>query len=319
MEGALIVALVIALLIVFIVFKTAIVVPQQSAYVVERLGRYHTTLNAGFHILVPFVDVIRYRHSLKEAAWDIAAQVCITRDNVQVGVDGVLYLKVLNPERASYGISDYLFAITQLAQTTLRSEVGKIDLDRTFEERTAINAAVVGELDKASEAWGVKVLRYEIKNITPPSDILAAMEKQMRAEREKRAVILTSEGQRDAAINTAEGEKQQVIKASEATRQQQINEAEGQAQAILAVATATAEGIRQVAGAIRTDGGMEAVQLRVAEQYVEQFGNLARTANSVIVPATVSDIAGMIATAMKVFGSGAAPPPPRASTPPSAR
>ncbi|HEY5619576.1 MAG TPA: stomatin-like protein [Vicinamibacterales bacterium] len=310
MEGALIVALVIAVLVLFVVFKTAVVVPQQSAYVVERLGRYHATLNAGFHLLVPFVDVIRYRHSLKEAAWDIAAQVCITRDNVQVGVDGVLYLKVLNPERASYGISDYLFAITQLAQTTLRSEVGKIDLDRTFEERTAINAAVVGELDKASEAWGVKVLRYEIKNITPPSDILAAMEKQMRAEREKRAVILTSEGQRDAAINTAEGEKQQVIKASEASRQQQINEAEGQAQAILAVAAATAEGIRRVADSIRTDGGMEAVQLRVAEQYVEQFGNLAKSTNTVIVPATLSDIAGMIAAAMKVFGSMAAPPSP---------
>jgi regulator of protease activity HflC (stomatin/prohibitin superfamily) len=318
MEGALIVALVIAVLVLFIVFKTAVVVPQQSAYVVERLGRYHATLNAGFHLLVPFVDAIRYRHSLKEAAWDIAAQVCITRDNVQVGVDGVLYLKVLNPERASYGISDYLFAITQLAQTTLRSEVGKIDLDRTFEERTAINAAVVGELDKASEAWGVKVLRYEIKNITPPADILAAMEKQMRAEREKRAVILTSEGQRDAAINTAEGEKQQVIKASEATRQQQINEAEGQAQAILAVAAATAEGIRRVADAIRTDGGMEAVQLRVAEQYVEQFGNLAKATNTVVVPATLTDVAGMIAAAMKVFSAVPATPlSPRTSGPPS--
>ncbi|MGH9255146.1 MAG: SPFH domain-containing protein [Vicinamibacterales bacterium] len=317
MEGALIVALVIALLVLFIVFKTAIVVPQQSAYVVERLGRYHGTLNAGFHVLVPFVDVIRYRHSLKETAYDIAAQVCITRDNVQVGVDGVLYLKVLNPERASYGISDYLFAITQLAQTTLRSEVGKIDLDRTFEERTTINTAVVGELDKASEAWGVKVLRYEIKNITPPADILAAMEKQMRAEREKRAVILTSEGQRDAAINTAEGEKQQVIKASEATRQQQINEAEGQAQAILAIASATAEGIRQVAGAIGVDGGMEAVQLRVAEQYVAQFGNLAKSTNSVIIPAPVSDIAGMIATAMKVFGSVPATAPRAPGSPPA--
>ena len=311
MEGPLIVAIVIAVLVLFVVFRTAVVVPQQSAYVVERLGRYYTTMNAGFHILVPFVDVIRYRHSLKEAAYDIAAQVCITRDNVQVGVDGVLYLKVLNPERASYGISDYLFAITQLAQTTLRSEVGKIDLDRTFEERTAINAAVVGELDKASEAWGVKVLRYEIKNITPPSDVLAAMEKQMRAEREKRAVILTSEGQRDAAINTAEGEKQQVIKESEADRQRQINEAEGQAQAILAVATATAEGIRRVAEAIRTDGGMEAVQLRVAEQYVEQFGNLAKTTNTVVVPATLTDVSGMIAAAMKVFGGVAATPPSR--------
>jgi regulator of protease activity HflC (stomatin/prohibitin superfamily) len=313
MEGAVIVLVLIALLIVFVIYKTAIVVPQQSAYVVERLGRYAGTLNAGFHLLVPFVDVIRYRHSLKELALDIPAQVCITRDNVQVGVDGVLYLKVLNPERASYGISDYLFAISQLAQTTLRSEVGKIDLDRTFEERTTINTSVVGELDKASEPWGVKVLRYEIKNIQPPGDILAAMEKQMRAEREKRAVILSSEGQRDAAINTAEGEKQQVIKASEANRQQQINEAEGQAQAILAVAAATAEGIRQVATAIRTEGGIEAVQLRVAEQYVEQFGKLAKSTNTVVVPANVSDVAGMIATAMKVFGSasGPVPAPPR--------
>ena len=315
MEGALIVLILVALLIIFVVYRTAIVVPQQSAFVVERLGRYHGTINAGFHILVPFVDVIRYRHSLKEQALDIPAQVCITRDNVQVGVDGILYLKVLNPERASYGISDYMFAISQLAQTTLRSEVGKIDLDRTFEERTTINTSVVGELDKASEAWGVKVLRYEIKNIQPPADILAAMEKQMRAEREKRAVILTSEGQRDAAINTAEGEKQQVIKASEATRQQQINEAEGEAQAILAVAAATAEGIRQVATAIRTDGGIEAVQLRVAEQYVTQFGHLAKHTNTVVVPANVSDVAGMIAAAMKVFGAtsgpGAMPVPPR--------
>jgi regulator of protease activity HflC (stomatin/prohibitin superfamily) len=302
-EGAVIVFVLIALVVLFIVAKTAVVVPQQSAYVVERLGRYHGTLNAGFHILVPFVDVIRYRHTLKEMAIDIAAQVCITRDNVQVGVDGVLYLKVLNAERASYGISDYLFAITQLAQTTLRSEVGKIDLDRTFEERTTMNLAVVGELDKASEAWGVKVLRYEIKNIQPPADILAAMEKQMRAEREKRAVVLNSEGQRDAAINTAEGDKQQVIKASEANRQQQMNEAEGQAAAIRAVASATAEGIRQVAAAIRTDGGMEAVQLRVAEQYVAQFGNLAQKTNTVVVPANVSDVAGMIAAAMKVFGT----------------
>jgi regulator of protease activity HflC (stomatin/prohibitin superfamily) len=305
------------LFVLFVVYRTAVVVPQQSAYVVERLGRYHATMNAGFHLLMPFVDVIRYRHSLKETAWDIAAQVCITRDNVQVGVDGILYLKVLNPERASYGISDYLFAITQLAQTTLRSEVGKIDLDRTFEERGTINTQVVSELDKASEAWGVKVLRYEIKNITPPQDVLAAMEKQMRAEREKRAVILTSEGQRDAAINNAEGAKQQVIKASEANRQQQINEAEGQSQAILAVATATAEGIRRVADAIRTDGGMEAVQLRVAEQYVEQFGNLAKSTTSVIVPASVSDMAGMIAAAMKVFGSTPAATPPRHQVPPA--
>ena len=307
MDAALIVFVLIALVVLFIVSKTALVVPQQSAFVVERLGRYHGTLNAGFHILVPFVDVIRYQHSLKEQAIDIPAQVCITRDNVQVGVDGVLYLKVLNPERASYGIQNYSFAIIQLAQTTLRSEVGKIDLDRTFEERTTINLQVVGELDKASEPWGVKVLRYEIRNIEPPADVLAAMEKQMRAEREKRAVILTSEGQRDAAINTAEGEKQQVIKASEANRQQRINEAEGQSAAIRAVASATAEGIRQVAGAIRTDGGMEAVQLRVAEQYVAQFGQIAQKTNTVVVPANVSDVAGMIAVAMKVFGATSSP------------
>ena len=286
-----------ALLVLIVLAKTAVVVPQQSAFVVERLGRFSGTLAAGFHILLPFVDVIRYRLTLKEQALDIPEQVCITRDNVQVHVDGVLFLKVLNAERASYGIQDYYFAISQLAQTTLRSEVGKIDLDRTFEERGAINSALVTELDKASGAWGVKVLRYEIKNITPPQDVLAAMEKQMRAEREKRAVVLTSEGQRDAAINTAEGQKQQVIKQSEANRQQQINEAEGQAAAILAVARATAEGLNMVAAALRADGGDKAMQLRVAEQYLEQFGGLARTANTVVLPANVADVGSMIALA----------------------
>ena len=300
MTGGLLALLILTFLVLIIVAKTAVVVPQQSAYVVERLGRFHGILNAGFHVLLPFVDVIRYRHSLKETAIDIPAQVCITRDNVQVGVDGVLYLKVLNPERASYGISDYLFAISQLAQTTLRSEVGKIDLDRTFEERTNINTQVVSELDKASEAWGVKVLRYEIKNITPPADILAAMEKQMRAEREKRAVILTSEGTRDAAINTAEGMKQEVIKQSEARKQQQINEAEGEAAAITSVATATAAGIRSVAEAIKLPGGQEAVQLRVAEQYIGQFGELAKKGNTIVLPANVADVGAMIALAMKL-------------------
>ena len=275
--GAFLVFVFLALFVFYLVAKTAVVVPQQHAFVVERLGRFAGVLDAGFHILVPFVDVIRYRHVLKEQAMDIPEQVCITKDNVQVAVDGILYLKVMDPERASYGISNYNFAITQLAQTTLRSEIGKIDLDRTFEERTYVNTQVVTEVDKASEAWGVKVLRYEIKNITPPADILAAMEKQMRAEREKRAVILQSEGERDAAINTAEGAKQQVIKASEATKQQRINEAEGQAAAILAVAKATAEGIRSVAASIEADGGFEAVQLRVAEQYITQFGQLAKT------------------------------------------
>jgi regulator of protease activity HflC (stomatin/prohibitin superfamily) len=302
MDPVLVVLFILIVLVLVIVAKTAIVVPQQSAYVVERLGRFHGTLGAGFHVLLPFVDTIRYRHSLKEIAVDIPAQVCITRDNVQVGVDGVLYLKVLNPERASYGIQDYMFAISQLAQTTLRSEVGKIDLDKTFEERTNINTQVVSELDKASEAWGVKVLRYEIKNITPPHDVLAAMEKQMRAEREKRAVILTSEGSRDAAINTADGVKQEVIKASEARKQQQINEAEGQAAAIMAVATATAEGIRRVAEAIQLQGGYEAVQLRVAEQYITQFGELAKKSNTLVLPANVADVASMITLAMKAIG-----------------
>jgi regulator of protease activity HflC (stomatin/prohibitin superfamily) len=282
---------------IVVIARTATVVPQQSAYVVERLGKYSKTLHAGFHILVPFVERIAYRHSLKEAAVDIAEQICITRDNVQVHVDGVLYLKVLNAELASYGISDYHFAISQLAQTTLRSEVGKIDLDRTFEERGQINHQVVTELDKASEPWGVKVLRYEIKNITPPQDVLSAMEKQMRAEREKRAVILTSEGERDAKINQAEGEKQQVIKQSEASQQQQINEAQGQAAAILAVATATAEGLRQVAESLRTEGGRDAMQLRIAEQWVEQFGRLAKAGNTFVVPANLSDIGSVIALA----------------------
>jgi regulator of protease activity HflC (stomatin/prohibitin superfamily) len=301
----LIVVAVLAVLVVIVIAKTAVVVPQQSAYVVERLGRYSTTLQAGFHVLVPFVDVIRYRHTLKEIAHEIPEQVCITRDNVQVTVDGVLYLRVLNPERASYGIADYTSAITLLAQTNLRSEIGKMELDRTFEERTHINLAIVLELDKASEAWGVKVMRHEIKSMTPPQDVLAAMEKQMRAEREKRATVLTSEGHRDAAINTAEGDKQQVIKASEAQQQRQINEAEGQAAAILSVATATGEGIRRVAEAIQSPGGFEAVQLRVAEQYIGQFGRLAQEGNTLVIPATLSDVGSMIALAMNVIRQGA--------------
>jgi regulator of protease activity HflC (stomatin/prohibitin superfamily) len=305
--GALIVAGVLAVLAIVIIAKTAVVVPQQNAYVVERLGKYHATLSAGFHILLPFIDAIRYRHSLKETAVDIPEQVCITRDNVQVHVDGVLYLQVLNPERASYGVLDYLFAISQLAQTTLRSEVGKIELDRTFEERTHINIQVVNELDKASDPWGIKVLRYEIKNISPPPDVIAAMEKQMRAEREKRAVILNSEGERDAAINQAEGQKQQAIKASEAKKQQQINEAEGAAAAILAIAQATSDGIRTVAESIQVPGGFEAVQLRVAEHYINRFGELARTANTVVLPANVADVGSMITLAMNMISSKSPP------------
>jgi regulator of protease activity HflC (stomatin/prohibitin superfamily) len=301
MEGGTFVVIILAVIVLVVIAKTAVIVPQQSAYVVERLGKFSSTLDAGFHILVPFLDVIRYKHVLKEIAVDIPEQVCITRDNVQVHIDGILYMRVLNPERASYGINDYQFALTQLAQTALRSEVGKIELDRTFEARTTINAQVVNELDKASEPWGVKVLRYEIKNITPPKDVLNAMEKQMRAEREKRALILTSEGERDAAINQAEGEKQQVIKASEAKKQQQINEAEGAAAAILAIAQATAEGLRKVAETIQVPGGQEAVQLRVAEQYIGKFGELAKATNTLILPANVSDVGSMIALAMNAI------------------
>jgi regulator of protease activity HflC (stomatin/prohibitin superfamily) len=305
--------IIVAAFAIFVVLKTAVVVPQQSAYVVERLGRFAGVLEAGFHILLPFFDVIRYRHTLKEDAVDIPEQICITKDNVQVGVDGILYMKVLDPQRASYGIADYRFAIVQLAQTALRSEIGKIDLDRTFEERTNVNSQVVTELDKASGPWGIKVLRYEIKNITPPKDVLAAMEKQMRAEREKRAVILASEGERDAAVNTAEGHKQQVIKESEAKRQQQINEAEGQAAAILAIADATAEGLRKVGDAIASPGGHDAVQLRVAEQYVREFGNLAHASTTLVLPANLSDVGSMVALATKLLrqdGAPAHPPSP---------
>ncbi|MCY3958215.1 MAG: paraslipin [Chloroflexi bacterium] len=304
MEGMGIIGLIvvgaIVLLVVVVLFKTAVIVPQQSAYVIERLGRYSRTLQAGFHILLPFLDTIAYKHTLKEQAIDISEQLCITRDNVQVGVDGVLYLQVLEPRQASYGITNYQFAIAQLAQTTLRSEVGKIDLDRTFEERSSINRLIVNELDQASAPWGVKVLRYEIRNINPPTDVLNAMEKQMRAEREKRAVILSSEGERDAKINEAEGEKQRVIKESEATRTQQINEAQGEAEAILAVATASAEGITRIGQSVSGDGGMDAMRLRVAEQYIAQFGQIAKEGNTLVVPANLSDLSSMLALASTI-------------------
>jgi regulator of protease activity HflC (stomatin/prohibitin superfamily) len=308
----LVAVLVIVALVVFVITRIQVIVPQQSAYVIESFGRYSRTVQAGFHILFPFVDRVAYRHTLKEQALDIPEQLCITRDNVQVGVDGVLYLQVLDPRQASYGITSYIFAISQLAQTMLRSEIGKIDLDRTFEERRQINAAVVSELDKASAPWGVKVLRYEIKNINPPQDVIEAMEKQMRAEREKRAVILTSEGDRDAKINAAEGEKQRVIKESEAARQQQINEAEGEAQAILAISTATAEGLRRIAEALGAQGGLDAMRLRIAEQYITQFGRLAQQGNTFVVPANLSDLASMLTLATTlVRGGDAAPEPPR--------
>ncbi len=297
----LIVAVVVAIVAVIILIKTAVVVPQQNAYVIERLGKYSKSLSAGFHILIPFLERIAYKHTLKEQAVDIDEQICITNDNVQVGVDGVLYMQVLDPGRASYGIGNYMFAISQLAQTTLRSEIGKIDLDRTFEERGTINQNVVAELDKASDPWGVKVLRYEIKNINPPQDVLSAMEKQMRAEREKRAVILTSEGERDAKINEAEGEKQRVIKESEAVKMQQINEAQGEAEAILAVARATAEGLKTVGAAVVNQGGPEALQLRVAEQYIGEFGKLAKSGNTFVVPANLGDLTSMMALATDIL------------------
>ena len=300
LDTGLIVALVVAVVVIVVIAKTAVIVPQQNAFVVERLGKFSRKLDAGFHILIPFLERVAYKHSLKEQAVDIPEQVCITKDNVQVGVDGVLYLQVLDPGRASYGIGNYMFAIAQLAQTTLRSEIGKIDLDRTFEERSTINANVVSELDMASDPWGVKVLRYEIKNINPPQDVLGAMEKQMRAEREKRAVILQSEGNRDAQINEAEGEKQRVIKESEAAKMQQINEAEGEAQAILAVANATADGLRTVAAAVIERGGNEAMQLKIAQQYIREFGELAKTGNTFVVPANLADLTSMMALATDI-------------------
>ena len=315
MDNVVVIAvLALVVLVVFVIAKTATVVPQQSAYVIETVGRYSRTLQAGFHLLVPFVDRVAYRHTLKEQTIDIPEQVCITRDNVQVGVDGVLYLQVLDPRQASYGVMNYAFAISQLAQTTLRSEIGKIDLDRTFLERGAINASIVTELDKASGAWGVKVLRYEIKKIMPSPETLEAMEKQMRAEREKRAVVLTSEGERDARINEAEGQKQRVIKESEASRQRQINEAEGQAQAILAVANATAEGLRNIAGALREPGGENAMRLRVAEQYVTQLGSLARAGNTFVIPANLSDVAGMLTLATTLVKGAELPRGPAATS-----
>ena len=301
MDGLFIFALALAGFVILAFFKTVNIVPQQTAYVVERLGRYHRVLDAGLHILIPFIDNIRYRHNLKEIVLDIPAQVCITKDNVSVSIDGVLFFRVIDPVKATYGINDYIQAIVQLAQTTLRSEIGKIDLDRTFEEREKINNAVILAIDNATDPWGVKVLRYEIKSITPPRDVLDAMEKQMRAEREKRAKILESEGDRDSKINRAEGLKQETIKASEAHKTRQINEAEGEAAAILAVATATAEGLRKVAEVLSSNGGSEAARLRVAEAYVNQIGTFATEANTIIVPANVNDPSAMVASAFTVF------------------
>jgi regulator of protease activity HflC (stomatin/prohibitin superfamily) len=295
------VSIVFLFLVVLTIIKGAVIVPQQMRYVVERLGQFNKTLDAGFHVLIPFFDAVRYRHSVKEQVIDIPEQVCITSDNVQVAVDGVVYIRVIDAEAASYGIDDYTFGIIQLAQTTLRSEIGKIELDKTFEARTHINANVVAEVDKAAEAWGVKVLRYEIKNITPPREVITAMEKQMKAEREKRAAILASEGQRDSAINSAEGDKQAQIKESEARMMAQINTARGEAEAILAVAKATAEGLRMVGESLTGAGGKEAMELRIAEQYLPQLGKIAQESSTVVLPANLTDLGSVMAMARGIL------------------
>ncbi|MEO8448024.1 MAG: stomatin-like protein [bacterium] len=297
-----IIAIIVLVFFIIITFlKTARVVPQKSAFIVERLGKYNETLEAGFHILIPFVDRVAYKHSLKEIVMDVPPQSCITKDNIAVEVDGVLYLQVMDPIKASYGVNDYSFASVQLAQTTMRSEIGKMQLDKTFEERETINGAIVNAIDKASEPWGLKVIRYEIKNINPPASIKDAMEKQMRAEREKRALIAESEGDRQARVNRAEGEKQEAIERSEGEKMKRINEAEGRAQEIEKVALATGKGIREIANAINDKGGIQAVNLRIAEQYLLEFGKLAQKNNTMIIPGNLSDVAGMVAAISSVL------------------
>jgi len=293
------IGLIILALVIF--FKTIRIVPQKIAFIIERLGKYSTTLEAGFHVLIPFLDKVAYKHTLKEQAIDVPPQSCITKDNIAVEVDGILYMQVVDPKKASYGINNYQFASTQLAQTTMRSVIGKLDLDKTFEERETINSVIVDAVDKASDPWGVKVTRYEVKNILPPQSIKDAMEKQMRAEREKRATIAESEGDRQAKINRAEGDRQEAIARSEGEKQKRINEAEGRAEEIKKVANATAQGIREIASAINEKGGINAVNLRIAEQYLNEFGKLAKTNNSIIIPSNLSDIAGMIAAAASVI------------------
>ena len=298
---SLLLAIGLSVLVIVALVKTARIVPQRVQFVIERLGKYSRTLDAGFHILIPFLDKVAYRHSMKEKAVDVTSQTCITKDNIAVSVDGILYMQVVDARKASYGIEDYTNATTQLAQTALRSEIGKIDLDRTFEERETINSQVVQVLDRASEPWGVKVLRYEIKDIVPPASVQDALEKQMRAERERRAVVAQSEGERQAKINVSEGEQQEIVNLSEAQKQKQINEAEGKAQEIALIAQATADGLKKIAEAINQPGGADAVNLRVAEQYVKEFGELARTNNTLILPSNLGDIGAMVATVMKTL------------------
>lgn len=285
---------ILALLLVSALLKCFVIVPQKTAYIIEFFGKYRRTLEAGLHFLIPFVERIAYRHTLKEQAIDVPPQECITKDNIAVSVDGILYMQVVDPVKASYGIGNYLFGTTQLAQTTMRSEMGKLDLDRSFEERTSINQAIVAAVDKASDPWGIKVTRYEIKNITPPRTIRDAMEKQMRAEREKRAMIAESEGERQAKINRAEGERQEAIALSEGERIRKINEAEGKAKEITLVAEAQAAGIMKVAEAIKSNGGMESVNMQLAQQYISQFGNLAKSNNTMIIPSNLADVAGVL-------------------------
>jgi regulator of protease activity HflC (stomatin/prohibitin superfamily) len=289
-------------IVLFVIFPKSIkIVPQRNAFIVERFGKYQATLLAGFHFILPFIDKVSYKHTLKEQAIDVASQICITQDNISVEVDGILYLQVVDAQKSSYGIDDYQFAATQIAQTTMRSIIGKMELDKTFEERDQINGTIVEAVDKASDPWGVKVTRYEVKNITPPQSIKDAMEKQMRATREKRAMIAESEGDRQAKINRADGDKQELIARSEGEKQKRINEAEGRAAEIERVAAATANGLRLIALAINEQGGAEAVKLRIAEQYLDQFGKLARQNNTMIVPADLSNVSAMIATATKIW------------------
>lgn len=294
MSGSGIILTTLALFVVTTILKAFVIVPQKAAYIVEFFGKYRRTLDAGLHFLIPFVERIAYKHTLKEQAIDVPPQECITKDNIMVSVDGILYVQVMDPAKASYGIGNYLFATTQLAQTTMRSEMGKLDLDRSFEERTSINAAIVAAVDKASDPWGIKVTRYEIKNITPPRSIQDAMEKQMRAEREKRAMIAESEGERQSKINRAEGDRQEAIARSEGERMRKINEAEGKAKEILLVAEAQATGIRKVAEALSEKGGIESVNMQLAQQYLAQFGNLAKTNNTMIIPSDLANVAGVI-------------------------
>lgn len=289
------------ILVIITLVKTAKIVPQRKAFVVERLGKYSRTLSAGFHILLPFIDRVAYKHSLKETAIDVPSQMCITKDNIAIEIDGVLYMQVLDAKKASYGIENYFFASSQLAQTTLRSEIGKLELDKTFEERDTVNANIIDALDKASAPWGLKITRYEIANITPPRSVQDALEKQMRAERERRAQIAHSEGEREAAINVAEGQKQQVIKESEAEKMRQINEAMGKSEEITLLATATADGLQRISETINAPGGKEAVNLRIAEQYVKEFGNLAKVNNTMILPSNLTDIGGTVAALGKIL------------------